>query len=681
LQENAEPANYEAIHKALLTGFLGNIGVKMDEGGFQGTRGIKFYVHPGSALAKKPPKWVMAAELVETTRLYARTVAKIEPEWLESIAAHLLRRNYFDPHWQKKSAQVSAFEQVQLFGLIIIPRRTVHYGVIDAVESRRIFIRAALVAGEFETRAPFFAHNQQLLEQVSELEHKARRQDVLVDEERLFAFFDARIPTGIVNGSGFERWRREAEQVNPKLLYLTRDDVMRHDAVGITEDWFPQALQWDSVRLPLQYRFEPGHILDGVTVTIPLALLNTLPAWRFEWLVPGMLRDKLTWYVKALPKHLRRVFVPVPDAVTAAMSALQPTAALTESLAAWLAQRSGLKIAANDWQDAPPAHLQMNFRVVDERGKELGMGRDIHALRQQLGEAAQLTFSVPDNSFERAGFKRWEFGDVPHTLPFRRAGVEVTGYPALVDDGDSVALRLFDTEHAATEAHRAGLVRLFCLYLVEQFKFLEKNIPDFTKLALAYRPLGDADTLRAEMLAATADRACLGDDSLPRTQAEFDAQLSKARARIKPVADALSKTLAQILSLYPSLQAQTPWVHVSKDVSQQLQQLVYPHFILNTPWFALQYLPRYLLGIAQRLQKLPDRLAQDQQHTTALTNFTAQWQTRALAHRKKGIVDTQLAAFRWQLEELRISLFAQQLKTPQPVSIKRLQKMWEAVKV
>ena len=681
LQENAEPANYEAIHKALLTGFLGNIGVKMDEGGFQGARGIKFYVHPGSALSKKPPKWVMAAELIETTRLYARTAAKIEPEWLEIIAAHLLKRNYFDPHWQKKSAQVSAFEQVQLFGLIIIPRRSVHYGSIDAVESRKIFIRSALVAGEFETRAGFFAHNQQLLEQVSELEHKARRQDVLVDEERLYAFFDARIPASIVNGSGFERWRREAEQTTPKLLYLTRDDVMRHDAGSITEDWFPQALQWDSVRLPLQYRFEPGHVLDGVTATIPLALLNTLPTWRFEWLVPGMLRDKLTWYVKSLPKHLRRVFVPVPDTVTAAMTALQPTAALPERLAAWLGQHSGLKVVVSDWHDAPPAYLQMNFRVVDELGKELGMGRDLHALRHQLGEAAQLTFSLPDNSFERAGFKRWEFGDVPLTLPFRRAGVEVVGFPALIDDGDSVALRLFDTETAATQAHRAGLTRLFRLYLVEQFKFLEKNIPDFTKLALAYRPLGDADTLRATLLLAIADRACLGDEPLPRSAAEFEVQLIKARARIKPVADALSKTVGQILTLYQQLQPQlkTPWAHVTKDVAQQLQQLVYPGFINVTPWTALQHLPRYLQGIAQRLQKLPDRLVQDQLHTVAVTNFTAQWQAREQQHRKKGMVDTQLIAFRWQLEELRISLYAQQLKTPQPVSIKRLQKMWEGV--
>lgn len=681
LRENAEPASYEALHLALLSGFLGQVGVKRDEGGFQGARGIQFYIHPGSALAKKPPKWVLAAELIETSRLYARVVGKIEPEWLEAVAAHLCKRLYFDPHWQRKTAQVSAFEQVQLFGLIIIPRRSVHYGAIDPVESRRIFIRAALVAGEFDTRAEFFAHNQQLLHEVSELEHKARRQDVLIDEEGLFAFFDARIPADIVNGAGFERWRREAERSNPRLLYLQREDVMRHDAETITENWFPQTLQWDNLALALQYRFEPGHPLDGVTVTIPLALLNTLPGWRFDWLVPGMLREKLAWYIKALPKHLRRVFVPVPDTVTAAMTDLAPTGAMTEILAAWLARRSGLKIAAGDWRDTPPLHLQMNFRVVDERAQELGMGRDLRALQQQLGEAAQLVFSAPDDSFEQTGFKRWEFGEVPESLPFTRAGLAVTGYPALVDEQDSVALRLLDTAQAAERAHRKGLVRLFRLCLVEQFKSLEKNIPDFTHLALAYRPFGDADDLREAMLGVIAEQACLGDEALPRNLGQFESQLVKARVRLRPVADALVHTVWQILVLHQQLQPKLniAIAHANKDLSAQLQNLVYPGFVTATPWRRLQHVPRYLQGMLQRLAKLPERAALDQQHSATLARLAAQWQARLTRHRQAGIDDPQLDEFRWQMEELRISLFAQSLKTPQPVSVKRLEKLWESV--
>ena len=681
LHENAEPASYEVLHAALLSGFLGNIGVKQDEGGFQGARGIQFHIHPGSVLAKKPPKWVMAAELIETSRLYARIVTRIEPEWLEPVAAHLCKRHYFDPHWQKKTAQVSAYEQVQLFGLIIIPRRIVHYGAIDPLESRKIFIRAALVAGDYETRAGFFSHNQQLLSDVSELEHKARRQDVLVDEEGLFAFFDARLPADIVNGAGFERWRRDAERTEPRLLYLRREDVMRHDAESITEDWFPQTLAWDGLALPLQYRFEPGHLLDGVTVTIPLALLNTLTAWRFDWLVPGMRRDKLVWYLKALPKHLRRVFVPVPDTVTAAMTALLPTTSMTEALAVWLSVRSGLKIGSGDWHDTPPAHLQMNFRVVDEHGQELGMGRDLRVLQQQLGEAAQLVFSPADNSFEQNGFNRWDFGDVPASLPFSRAGLVVTGYPAIVDEQSSVALRLFDTPAAAEHAHRKGLVRLFRFCLAEQFKSLEKNMPDFTRLVLAYRPFGNGDDLREALLTVIAEQACLGDEPLPRCAAQFDSQLIKARLRIRPVADSLARIVAQILLLHqqllPALSAAIPYV--SKDISSQLQHLVYPGFISATPWQRLQHMPRYLQGIQQRLTKLSDRLGQDQLHNATLAKLTAQWHSRALKHRQSGIEDPQLVEFRWQLEELRISLFAQSLKTSQPVSLKRLQKLWESV--
>ncbi|MHB1677524.1 MAG: ATP-dependent RNA helicase HrpA [Sulfuriferula sp.] len=681
LRENIEPASYEAVHMALLSGFLGHIGVKQDEGGFQGARGIQFHVHPGSALAKKPPKWVMAAELIETSRLYARVVGKIEPEWLEPVASHLCKRHYFDPHWEKKTAQVSAFEQVQLFGLIIIPRRTVHYGTIDPAESRKIFIRAALVAGEFETRAEFFSHNQQLLHEVSELEHKARRQDVLVDEEGLFAFFDARIPADIVNGSGFERWRREAERSTPRLLYLRREDVMRHEAETITEDWFPQLLPWDNLTLPLQYRFEPGHLLDGVTVTLPLALLNTIPVGRFDWLVPGMLREKLAWYLKALPKQLRRVFVPVPDTVTAAMTELSRTGVLTEALAAWLAQRSGLKMAASVWNDAPPIHLQMNFRVVDERAQELGMSRDLRALQQRLGEAAQLVFSAPDNSFEQSGFKRWEFGEVPESLPFTRAGLVVTGYPAIIDEQDSVALRLLDTVQAAERAHRSGVVRLFRLYLTEQFKSLEKNLPDFTRLALAYRPFGDTDDLREALLSVIAEQACLGEDTVPRKLAQFESQLGKARVRIRPVADALAQIVGQILALQQQVvpKLSTSIAYANKDLTSQLQRLVYPGFITATPWRRLQQIPRYLQGMQHRLAKLPDRPLQDQQHSATLARLTAQWQTRLARHRQAGIDDMQIEEFRWQLEELRISLFAQTLKTPQPVSVKRLEKLWESV--
>ncbi len=686
LRENVEPAGYESVHLALLSGFPGNIGVKQDEGGYMGARGIKFHVHPGSALAKKAPKWVLVAELVETTRLYGRIAAKIEPEWLERVAAHLCKKQYFDPHWERQPAQVSAFEQVQLFGLIIIPRRRVHYGSINPAASREIFIRAALVAGEFDTPGAFFSHNRQLIESVSELEQKARRLDVLIDDEALFAFFDARIPEHIVNGAAFERWRREAEQVNPQLLCLARADIMRHDAGSVTEEWFPQALQFDSLNLPLRYRFEPGHVLDGVTVELPLSLLNTVPAWRFDWLVPGMLREKLTWYLKNLPKPLRRLFVPVPDTVTAAMNALQPEGALTEVLAQWLSKRSNMRIAASDWHDKPAEHLLMNVRVLDQSGHELAMARDVLALRAQLGQAAQLVFADAGDAetgsdFERGGFKQWEFGDVPETLPVTRAGARVNAYPAIVDDGDAVSLRLFDTPQAANPAHRAGLARLFRFALRAQFAALDKDLPDFTRLALAYRPLGSADALRETLQTAIAEQACLADDAIPRDSKTFDQQVVKARVRIRPVADALSRTLMQILQLWQQLSPQVAKLSglSGKDMQEQLRRLVYPDFLRMTPWPRLQHLPRYLQGLQWRLQKLPERRMHDERHTATLARLTTPLLTREAALRKLGLSDPQLEEYRWQLEELRISLFAQHLKTPLPVSAKRLEKLWEQI--
>ena len=680
LRENIEPATYEAIHLALLAGFPGNIGVKQDEGGFSGARGIKFHLHPSSSLARKPPKWVMVAELMETSKLFGRIAAKIEPEWLEKVAAHLCNKHYFDPHWDRKAAQVSAFEQVQLYGLIIVPRRKVHYGSINPAVSRELFIRHALVAGEYDTQAEFFRHNHDLLESVLELEHKSRRQDVLIDDEALFAFFDQRIPQDIVNGAGFERWRREAEKEQPKRLYLARTDVMRHDAQSVTEDWFPQHWQHDNLKLPLTYRFEPGHVNDGVTISVPLSLLNAIPAWRLDWLVPGMLREKLAWYLKALPKQLRRVFVPVPETVTALMGALQPDEALTEALAKALSQRSKLKISPNEWRDVPPPHLLMNVRVVDAKQQELASGRDINALRQQLAQAARLEFAAPDAAGEQAGFRSWAMGDIPLSLPVRRAGVQVMAWPALVDETDSVALRLFDTGQAASVAHRKGLVRLFRLVLAQQFKVMEKDLPDFTRLAMAYRPFGNPEQLRESLLQLIAAQACLADEELPRTQKQFDQQLTRARVRLRPVMDVVTRAVGQILVLHAGLQTavgKCPGAS-GRDMQDQLRALVYPGFIDQTAWTHLQHYPRYLQALEWRVQKYPERKINDEKHTAAIARLVGQWQAKVSAVRKTGQTDLRLDELRWQFEELRVSLFAQQLKTPYPISLKRLEKWLDA---
>ncbi|MGD9787707.1 MAG: ATP-dependent RNA helicase HrpA, partial [Sulfuricellaceae bacterium] len=503
---NETPAGYDEIHRALLAGLLGNVGVKTEEEGvYAGARGIKFTAHPSSVFKKKGPKWVMAAELVETTKLFARCMARIEPEWLEKVGPHLVKRHYFDPHWEKTGARVAGYERVTLYGLTLIPRRKIHYGPLNPKEARDIFIRQALVEGNYDTRAPFFEHNRQLVEEVQELEHKSRRQDVLVDEERMVAFYDARIPADMHNGAAFERWRRDAEKDNPKLLYMSRDDLMRHGAEGVTETLFPKILAVGEVECPLTYRFEPGPPLDGVTLTVPLHLLNKVVEVRCAWLVPGMVREKVTALVKSLPKQLRRLCVPVPEFVTGFLDSKFPSplaplpsagegneaanspppqagegwgerGSLTSAISAYIKRRTGQDVPPAAWEEVElPEHLKMRYRVVDDAGQELASGRDLAELRGKLGQAAQMTFAKgPETDFEREGVTSWDFGDLPEKLSFSRGGHSLTGFPTLVDMGDSVAILLLDTPEAAARDMSGGVRRLLRLSLKEQMKQLEK---------------------------------------------------------------------------------------------------------------------------------------------------------------------------------------------------------------
>jgi ATP-dependent helicase HrpA len=432
----------------------------------------------------------------------------------------------------------------------------VHYGPLDPVISREIFIREALANMELDTRAHFFEHNRKLIAEIEELEHKARRQDVLVDEHVLFAFYDAKIPVGIFNGASFEKWRETAEKDNPKLLYLTKEALMRHAAAGITEEQFPETFELDGVTLLLKYRFEPGHPLDGVTATVPLALLNQLDPSRAEWLVPGMVREMITYLIKALPKTFRRVCVPVPEFVTKFLEAITPTPGegVLPALANYIFKQTTLKISPDDWpQDALPVHILMNFRIVDDAGHELAMGRDWNALKQQLGQAAQLTFRSTSPNIEKSGLKQWDFGDLPKTLSFERDGRKLTGYPALEDNGDSVAVRLFDTESAAHKSHRAGVRRLMRFELKEQMKQLEKGLPAFTQYALHLRNLVSPDDLREDMLTAITDRAFIGEDELPRTNAEFMALKARARTRLPAVVDSAGRLASAITLEYQAL--------------------------------------------------------------------------------------------------------------------------------
>ena len=681
--QNTDDASYDQIHRALLAGLLGNVGFKDGESeSYLGARGIRFHIAPGSALKRQRPKWVMAAELMETAKLYARCVAKIDPDWIEPLARSLTQSHYSDPRWDRKPAQVVAWERVSLYGLTIVPKRRVHYGPIDPTESREIFIREALANMEFDTRAPFFAANQTLIAEVEELEHKARRQDVLVDEHTLFAFYDTRIPADIVNGAGFEKWRQEAEQGDPRLLFLTRDDLMRHAASGVTEAQFPETLALDGAELPLKYRFEPGHPLDGVTATVPLALLNQLDPTRSEWLVPGMLREKITHLVKALPKTFRRVCVPVPDFVTGFLEqAGMGEGKVKEVLAAYIQQRTGLKLSPADWTEELPPHLLMNFRVVDDAGRELAMGRDWIQLKNQLGQAAQLTFRNASPDIEKTGLKQWDFGDLPKKLDFSRNGRQMTGYPALEDAGDSVAVKLFDTESAAHESHRKGVRRLMRFELNPQTKQLEKGLPGFNQYVLLLRNIMNPDELREDMLTAIADRAFIGEDELPRSNAEFMALKQRARTRLPAVVEGASRLVAAIAAEIQPLAARLNGLppamnRVKREIEEQMGRLLPKSFVSRTPWERLQHLPRYLKALRMRLDKYPGNPERDARHAEAIQQLWQRWETRVDAQRKAGELAQELQDFRWLIEELRVSLFAQELKTPFPVSVKRLEKIW-----
>ena len=691
---NTEPANFEQIHKALLAGLLGNIGFKDgDNDSYAGARGIRFYVAPGSTLKKTRPKWVIAAELVDTTKLYARCVAKIEPDWIEPLARGLTESHYSDPRWDRKMGMVNAWERVSLYGLTIIPKRRVHYGVINIKESREIFIREALANGDFDSRASFFNANESLIAEVEELEHKARRQDVLVDEHQLFAFYDTKIPADIVNAASFEKWREGAEKLNPKLLYLTRDDLMRHGADAVTAVQFPENMMLGGVEVPLKYRFEPSHVLDGVTATIPLALLNQLDPTQTEWLVPGMLREKLIYLIKALPKAFRRVCVPVPEFVTVFLEQTKiGETPIKAALASHIQEVTTLKISGDDWADDTPTHLQMNFSVIDDAGRELAMGRDWVALKKQLGSAAQLTFrnTSPDHvkDLEKTGLKQWDFGDLPKTLSFERDGLQVTGYPALEDEQESISVKLFDTVYEAEVKHRKGVCRLMRFELKEQMKQLEKSLPNFNQYALLLRNVVSPDDLREDMMTAIADRAFIGEDDLPRNNADFMLLKQRARTRLPAVTQAIVRQVQLVAAEYQLLiaqQAKMPATvnRLKRDVEQQLSLLVYKNSFTQTPWEQLQHVPRYLKALRLRIEKQPANPDRDGKNAASVGLLWQKWVEAIEKQQKldyiKSHQHSELHNFRWLIEELRVSLFAQELKTPFPISIKRLEKIWQDI--
>ncbi len=684
IRDNASPATYEQIHRALLTGLVGNVGMKaLDGDHYHGPRGLQFFVWPGSGLKKNRPRWVMAGELQETTRVFARNVARIEPDWIEKAAEHLVERTHVEPHWDKARGEVVAYENVSLHGLVLVARRKVSFGKRDPERARTVFIEGALVAGEFDSGHPFWAHNRKLIHEIEELEHRARRPDVLVDDRALFAFYDAKVPKDVRDSRSFDAWYRAASAKEPKLLFLAREDLMRHGAESVTEELFPRQLRMGETVFPLAYRFEPGHPLDGVTINIPLASLNQVDEGQLDWLVPGMVREKVGWTMKALPKRIRSQLVPVPEYTTKFLERVKlGERSIKESVLDFASAAVGERLDDSVWsKEDPPAHLLMNIRIVDDAKRELAMGRDLAELRKRLGEAASLTLSKAKPGMEREGITSWDLGELPEQVTFRRGNQTLTGYPALVDDGASVSIRLMDTKDKAAEAHRGGVKRLMALDLKEQVRNLDRALPGFNALALKFNATISADKLKTDLIAAIVDRAFIGDDEAPRAAKAFEEQKKRAKARLPAVTEGAARYANAIADAsQQALQAISQsgsLGRVTQEVKSIRERLVYPGFLSRTPWERLEHVPRYLKGCALRLQKYRANAERDQKHAVTVATLWNNYEARLKADRDAGRNDPKLEEFRWLIEELRISLFAQELRTPFPVSAKRLQKFWD----
>ncbi|CKJ77443.1 ATP-dependent RNA helicase hrpA [Neisseria meningitidis] len=825
----AKEAGYEQIHRALLTGLIANVGMKSPDGNdYTGARGSRFHLFPASALFKAKPKWVMAAELVETTKLYARDVAVIQPEWIEQEAPHLVRYHYFEPHWEQKRGEVVASERVTLYGLTVLPRRPVPYGKVAPEEARKIFIRSALVAQECDLKADFFVHNKKLIKEITELEHKSRKQDVLVDDEALFAFYHERLPDfytadavsdglrpanpqqtapsyareerregktvaaqtnfsattanplpnplpqegeqsaaasavsndlhpanpqqtapspgGGGRGEGktvasqtnfsattanplpnplpqegeqsaaasavsndpkpkkqpappkgrlkplpladirtFQAWLKTAKRDNPRLLFLSRDDLMQHAAAHITEEQFPKFWQTADGKFKLSYRFEPHHPLDGVTMTVPLTVLNRLHAPSLEWLVPGMLREKIQLLIKALPKQIRRICVPVPDFITKFLeSNPDRQAVIIPQLAHFIAKSAGdMRIFEQIDQDAwaaqeLPEHCYLNLLIIDDGGQELAGGRKLHELQQQLGQAAAVTFRDNTQEFERDNVTTWDIGTLPESIKFARGKQQLTGYLGLQKEKDGrIALRLCDTTEAAEQAHRQGVIELMKLQLKEQVKDLNKGIQGFTQAAMLLKHI-NADTLRDDLTQAVCDRAFIGEDELPRNEKAFKEQIKRARSRLPAVKEALSRYLQETAAAYAELNGKLGKHPLPHLLRLRLQTLLAAGFATRTPWAQWPRLPIYLKAMTLRLEKYSSNPARDAAREADIQELEQMWQEKNDGLVKQGLpVSDDLTAFKWMIEELRVSLFAQELKTPYPVSVKRLLKEWE----
>ncbi len=688
---NQDAASYQAIHTAILAGLLGQVATKLEKREYLATRNRKVAIFPGSKVAKTAPKWLVAAEVVETSRVFARMVARIEPEWIEPLAGHVVKRNYFEPHWERKRAQVIGYEKVTLYGLDIVPRRRIGYSKIDPVESRTLFIRRALVEGDFHTKAPFIQRNQALLASVDELERKSRRRDLLVDDEVLAEFYDQRLPAEVVSGQHFERWWKALPHEELKVLELTEADILQRSVQESADQMYPDYLEWDGVSYPLSYQFEPTATDDGVTLKVPVMALKQLPNQRLEWLVPGLVREKCIALIKGLPKSLRRNFVPVPDFVDAALAAMVPgNEPLALKLGDQLRKMTGVQIDPASWSETSlPAHLRMNVNVVDDQGKTIAQGRNTDELQKRLEGRAEAALTASQSLTETETLPEaedWQFGELPESIKTEKGGMQVTVYPALEDRGGRVGYTRYLDPLTAEDETRKAVARLILNRLGNSLDGIDRRLRHFKASALLFAPVGQARVLLDDLLLATAMAHFLA-ETLPRSASAFDTVYDQHRGDFFAALEQADEVLHQAMTGYHRVMKQLKGkinlalANSMVDLKFQLQQLVYPGFMVATPTGWLDQLERYFEAADVRLEKMPREMGREREFLHTIEPLWARYAKKLEQQQRQGIRDPELVVYRWMLEEFRVSYFAQQLGTRMPVSVKRLDKQWASVKV
>ncbi len=679
---NQQEGDYQSIHSALLSGMLSHVGVKdQEKSEYQGARNARFHIFPASGQFKKQPKWIVSAELVETSKLWGRIVAKIQPEWIEPLAKHLIKRSYSEPHWSKKQAAVQAYEKVTLYGIPIVPKRLVNYSAIDPTLCRELFIRSAMVEGDWETRHVFFKQNRKLLREVEELEHKSRRRDILVDDDELFDFYDQRVSTDAVSGRHFDTWWNKERKANPELLNFEKSMLFKGDASHITDLDYPNFWHLENLKLKLSYQFEPGENSDGVTVHIPIPVLNQVTPQGFDWQIPGLRHELVVSLIKSLPKTLRRNFVPAPNYADAFLARVTPLEApLLDSLEKELRRMTGVEVLREDWKlEQVPEHLKVTYRAVDHRNRKLKESQDLYELKEQLKEKVQQTLSkVADDDIEQQDLRTWSFGEIPRVYQQKRGGYQVKAFPAIVDAKQSVEIKLFETEYEQQQAMQAGQRRLVLLNVPSPIKYLHQNLPNKSKLGLYFNPYGKVLDLIDDCIACGVDKLIEEQGGLVWEPEKFEALKEHVRAELGDTVVEIAKQVETILTTAFSInkklkgRVDLSMAFALSDIKAQLEALIYRGFATDCGWKRLPDILRYMKAIERRMEKLPIDPNKDRIQLLKIEAVTKEYQELKNKIPKGAVVPEAVKEIHWMLQELRVSFFAQQLGTPYPVSDKRV---------